>query len=495
MAFVKTMPKKRKGNSSRSRRVNPVIAVVFVCATLLVVMVVALVAVKSAVEGWLKGDEFRDLLVQKAGVALKAEIEMPEMTWQGSEVYADIFEAKGYEDAAFSLLGLDGVRANFGGIQEQTVIIPEMTVNRLNIVFSEEKKKRPSGGGDSEVIVSGPSLPNFLQQFVPNRVDLEEIRVATASVIVEDKPSNTRPFELSGVRGKFNPDFETGVWEVKGTGGKLRLPDQPELRIKDLSMRWQTTELYIDRCALGIYDEGYIDGSGEISFAEEGNFDFNLDISSIDVDELLEAEWKDRIGGIIEGPVKITGRPGDFVYEGTINVADAVVQNIPVLTVIAKYTRNDQFEYLNLSQAKTDFKSDGKIVSLRNLVMQADGLVRVEGDIDLQGEQIAGILQVGVTPGTLRWIPGASQVVFVEKRDGFLWAPMTISGTLSEPKEDLSGRLIAAAGEAILKQLPEGLLNEAQKFLDPSADSLDPGSIINQGKDLLDSLSPFLKGF
>ena len=495
MAFVKEMPKKRTDNSSRSRRVNPIIAVVFTCATLLVIMVVALVAVKSAVEGWLKGDEFHVLLTQKAGEVLKSEIEMPEMTWQGSEVYADKFEASGYEDAAFSLLGLDGVRANFGGIQKQAVTIPEMTVNRLNLVFSDKKKKRPSGSVDSEVIIPGPRLPKFLEQFVPNRVDLEEIRVATASVIVEDKSSDTRPFVLSGVRGKFNPDFETGLWEVKGTGGKLSLPDQPELRIKDLSMRWQTTELYIDRCALGIYDEGFIDGAGEISFAEEGNFDFNLDISSIDVDEILQPEWKDRIDGIIEGPVRITGRPGNFVYEGKINVADAVVQNIPVLTVIAKYTRNNQFEYLNLSQAKTDFRSDGETVGLRNLVMQADGLVRVEGDVDLREEQIAGTLQVGVTPGTLRWIPGASQGVFVEKRDGFLWAPMTLSGTLSEPKEDLSSRLIAAAGEAILKQLPEGLLNEAQKFLDPSVESPDPGSIIKQGKDLLDSLSPFLKGF
>ena len=72
---------------------------------------------------------------------------------------------------------------------------------------------------------------------------------------------------------------------------------------------------------------------------------------------------------------------------------------------------------------------------------------------------------------------------------------MTLQGTLSEPQEDLSGRLIAAAGEAILKELPEGLLNEAQKLLDPSGESPDPGSIINQGKDLLDALSPFLKGF
>ncbi len=489
------MPRKRKGQTSKSRRVNPLIVVVSICAVLLVILVVGLVMVKSAIEGWLKGDEFRKLLVQKAGVVLKSEIEMSDMTWQGSEVYSDKFRARGYEDAGFGELGLDGVRATFGGIQDQAIMVPTVTVNRMSLLFSDKRQKRPPGGGDEVTEFSGPDLPSFLEQFVPNRVDLGEISVSSASVLVRSEADGSQPFELTGVRGKFDPDLETGMWEIQGQGGKLRLPDQPEIRLKDLAMRWQETELYIDRCALGIYENGYVDGGGDISFAGEGNFDLDLEISSIDVDELLEGEWEERINGTIEGPVTITGRPGAFLYEGTINVVDAVVEKVPVLTVIAKYTKNDQFEHLTLSQAKTEFKSDGEVVGLRNLELQADGLMRVEGDIDIKGEQIAGILQVGVTPGTLRWIPGAENLVFVEKRDGFLWAPMTLTGTLSEPEEDLSGRLIAAAGEAILKELPEGLLNEAQKFLDPSGKPADPGSIIDQGKGILESLSPFLKGF
>ena len=489
------MPRKRKGQSSKSRRVNPLIVVVFICAILLVAMVVGLVALKSAIEGWLKGDEFRDLLVKKAGVVLKSEIELSEMNWQGSEVYSDKFHAAGFDDAAFSELGLDGVRATFGGIKEQAVTVPMVTVNRMSLLFSDKREKRPAGDSEDEVAVSGPELPSFLQRFVPNRVELGEISVSSASVFVVDEAQGSKPFELSGVRAKFDPDLATGMWEIKGQGGRFRLPDQPEVKVKHLAMRWRETELYVDRCALGIYERGHVDGSGEISFAGEGNFNLDLEISAIDIDEFLEGEWQDQVNGTIEGPVTITGRPGEFLYEGSLNVVDSVVENIPVLTVIAKYTRNDQFEHLTLSQAKTDFKRDGETIGLRNLELQADGLMRVEGDIDIKGEQIAGILQVGVTPGTLSWIPGAENLVFEKKRDGFLWAPMTLQGTLSEPREDLSGRLITAAGEAILRDLPDGLLNEAQKFLDPSGESADPSSIINQGKDLLDTLSPFLKGF
>ena len=133
-------------------------------------------------------------------------------------------------------------------------------------------------------------------------------------------------------------------------------------------------------------------------------------------------------------------------------------------------------------------------MELRNLVIQADGLVRIEGQIDMIGDQIAGDLKVGVTPGTMRWIPGAERLVFVEDRDGFRWAPLKLTGTTAEPKEDLSARLIAAAGEALIGELPEGLLKSAQDLLVPEGAGVAPDEVIEQGKKMLDLFTPFLKG-
>ncbi|MEM9015970.1 MAG: hypothetical protein AAGC68_03070, partial [Verrucomicrobiota bacterium] len=133
-----------------------------------------------------------------------------------------------------------------------------------------------------------------------------------------------------------------------------------------------------------------------------------------------------------------------------MNVNEAVIESVPVLQLIAEYTRNDQFKHLALSEARTDFRREGDRLELTDLVLQSDGLVRVTGSMTMEGELMNGVFEVGVTPGTLRWIPGAERKVFLDERDGFLWAPMTVTGTIAEPKEDLSGRLIAAAGEAIL---------------------------------------------
>lgn len=421
------------------------------------------------------------------------------MKWQGSDVYTESFTASGYEDAAFSKLKLEGVRAKLGRIRDRAFRVPDISVNRFELEFSDSRTARPigerpseSGTPEVETIQAGPSVPGWLQKYVPNRAEIDEVTFASALVVAK-QPDGTVPFRLSGAEAVIRPDFESGLWEIEGRRGKMEIPNQPEIALKELAMRWKGTELFIDQCAFGIYSDGHVEGAGEISFASDGEFDLDLQFSGIAVDDVVEGIWQERLSGVISGPVRITGKPGAFVYEGDVSVAEAVIEKIPVLTVISKYTRNEQFKYLVLSEARAHFRALGEQIELSDIVLQSDGLVRVEGDLVVVGERIAGAFQVGVTPGTLRWIPGAERKVFVEDRDGFLWTPMNLTGTLQEPSEDLSGKLIAAAGAAILEELPEGLLDEAQKFLNPGAEGEKPGSLLEQGKPLLDLLTPFLK--
>ncbi len=490
------MATRKSGRKSKRRSVNPLIVVVAICGVLLVALVVGLVVGKSMIQSWLRGEEFRAWLTQKSSETLRSQVELAPMKWQGSDVYAESFIARGYEEGAFSSMKLEGVRAKLGKIEDQAVQIPNVSVNRFELEFSDSRVKQPieqrlaesEGTSDS----SGPTVPGWLQKYVPNRAEIDEVSISS-SLILAKNSDGTIPFRLSGAEAKVFPDFKSGFWAIEGRRGKMEIPDQPEIELKDLAMRWKGSELFIDQCSLGIYSEGHVEGAGDISFASDGQFDLDLQISGISVDDMVEGEWEEKLSGVISGPVKITGKPGAFVYEGDIMVADAVIEKIPVLTVISKYTRNEQFKYLVLSEARTHFRSQGEQVEMSDLVLQSDGLVRVEGDMVVAGERIAGAFQVGVAPGTLRWIPGAERKVFIKERDGFLWTTMNLTGTLDEPVEDLSGKLIAAAGAAILEELPEGLLDEAQKFLNPETEGEKPNSLLEQGKPLLDLLTPFLR--
>jgi hypothetical protein len=478
------------------RSINPLTVVLVSGGVILVIMVTGLLVVKTSLNAWLQGEGFRQWLANRAETVLKSEVTLGEMKWTGSEAYAAKFTATGRAEAGFSELVLDGVRAKTGGVSDRAFQVPEITVNRLNLDFSSTHKPAPTAEITSGTEPAGagkaPKLPEWLSGFAPNRVELGRIHIAATNVAVEKLEGVV--FTLAGVQTTMEPDFQTGVWEVTGKGGTMQVQNQPTIRLKELGMRWRGSELFVDRCALGIYKDGHIEGRGEIGFENGGLFDVDLDISSIKVDELITGEWQDRLDGVIHGPVRINGSPGGLVYEGTLNVSDGVIESIPVLKRIAQYTRSDRFNRIALNEAKTDFKSDGWRVELRNLALQSDGLVRVEGSVDIAGDQLKGDLQVGVAPGTMRWIPGAERLVFVEDRDGFRWAPLRLTGTTAEPKEDLSARLIAAAGEALIGELPGGLLEGAQELLNPGGDPEKSGEIIEQGKKVLDLLSPFLKG-
>ncbi|MEM9015969.1 MAG: hypothetical protein AAGC68_03065 [Verrucomicrobiota bacterium] len=291
-------------SSKKKSSVNPLKAVLITGAVLIVLMVVGLMALKAGIESWLRGDEFRDLVLRKVSVILKSEVRTADPQWQGSEIYLDSFVAKGYEDAGFAELSLDGARARIGGLEGGALVIPSVTANRFDIEFSERRLKRPPGEGVPADSSPSPQVPGWLKRFIPNRAEVKKVTLSSATVSVK-RPDRTSPFSLLGTRAEIQPDFQTGMWEIAGSGGKILVANQPEVRLQDLKMRWRSRDLFIDRCSLGIYRQGHINGAGEISFEGEGSFDLDLDISGTDVDELVEGEWRERLSGTIEGPVRI----------------------------------------------------------------------------------------------------------------------------------------------------------------------------------------------
>lgn len=471
--------------------------VLVVCGVLLVVLVVGLLAARSMVEGWLRGDGFREWLAKRAGQVLRAEIDLADLEWKGGEAYARQIAARGRDDAGFSELALDGVRARVGGVADRAVQVPEVSVNRLDLRFSPERPGGPApsgqvlGASDPTPAEAGPALPEWLARYLPERVEIGQVEVATTRISVAGEGGET--FSLNGVRARLEPDLRNGVLAVEGKGGRIAMAGQPEMALKDLALRWKGEDLFVDRCVLGIFKQGHIEARGELGFGGGGRADLEIDVSAIDVDEVAPPEWRERLAGTLAGPIRVSGSFSRPLVEGNLEVSDGVVESLPVLTQIARYTRSERFERLVLNQARTEFRREGERIELRNLVLQSDGLVRVEGTVDIDGDRLAGDLRVGVTPGTMRWIPGAERRVFTEARDGFLWTPMKLGGTREAPTEDLSGRLLAAAGEAIVEDLPSGLIDAAKGLLAPDAGKGKGDELIDQGKKVLEGLAPFLK--
>ena len=87
-----------------------------------------------------------------------------------------------------------------------------------------------------------------------------------------------------------------------------------------------------------------------------------------------------------------------------------------------------------------------------------------EGAGSITPDRLDGNLLVGLSPKILGWIPGAQDKVFVEERDGLRWAKVNISGTPTQPKEDLTKRLISAFRDKMTKEF-KGQTKDAVKSL------------------------------
>ena len=467
MSRSKTKSRKRKG-------ISPLKVLLITGGVLLVALVVVLFAAKAMFESWVQGEGFQTWVQKKAARSLKADVQVEEVKWEGRKAFVGRINAHGYPKAEFAKLNLDAIRVSLGGVKNGAFDIPDINVSQAYLEFSDDRKE--PGPKITVESVSGvekapPGIPEWLRKYIPERVEVGEIVIGSASVQVKNEAGES-PLTIRNTRAVIEPNLDTKVMELDASGGKLLLGQRlPPMEIEEASLRFQGNNLFINDASLFVYDDGHVTGLGEVSFADDrARLDLDLKLSGIDVENVAKPDWKNKVKGTIRGPVNISGPVEVPAYRGTLHLEDGVLEAIPILEKIAKYTRTNRFRRLVLDQAQADFTMLGDTLKLRNIQVESDGLTRLEGKIDKSGESITGVLQVGVTSGTLRWIPGAEQKVFTEKRDGFVWTTMNLGGTVAKIEEDLTGRLIAAAGLGIVEKLPENIRDKLNDLLSGNDD-------------------------
>jgi hypothetical protein len=219
------------------------------------------------------------------------------------------------------------------------------------------------------------------------------------------------------------------------------------------------------------------------------------------VEEGVAEDWKQRLMGALAATFEVEGKPGgEVVSSGDLIITDGVLPALPVLDRIVAYTSSMRFRRLALAEASLEFRKRGSVLDLRNIVLASEGLVRLEGEMKIDGRIIRkGNFRVGITPGILAHLPGAETKVFQRGAMGLLWPPLTISGSLDAPQEDLSKRLIAAAGERMFELVPESgkyALKYSGEVIGESTRKLlsREGIVLGTGKTLLDQANRTIGG-
>ena len=260
-----------------------------------------------------------------------------------------------------------------------------------------------------------------------------------------------------------------GGWLINARGGTLAQSGWPSLTIDSAQLRYTGQSLFVTESSLR-NGTGQLAVTGEIRFNQMA--DLQAQFERISVTPLLPEDWRLRLHGDLSGTARVRAAlpGGDPRIEGTLQLQEGTIEAIPLLDQIATFTRTERFRRVAITRATLDFTQSGsasnRLTTVTNLVLESEGLLRVEGSCQIAGGKIDGRFQFGVTAASLQWLPGSQARVFTVAHDGYSWAPVHVTGPVNHPHEDLSKRLLAAAAGELLQKSPNDIIDSAKSLLD-----------------------------
>jgi hypothetical protein len=429
----------------------------------LVLACLGAIVAKSALDAYLRSERFRAFLAAKAGGTLRAEAEVTPLHFDGAGLYTDSFAAHGTTAAKFSQLQLDGLRAeiSWGHVLQHAWRVEQLDIQRLRADLNGPRLVAPEEPKIAHERVADANRSGWL----PDRV---EIGTAT----IRDTQLAWDGGTLRGTALQLQP--ADGGWSITGSGGTITHRTLPPLTVQQLDLGYRGNTLFVRSAEFRQGDGGSVTASGEIDFDQR--LELRAVLQNVALNPWLAGDWRARLHGDASGEVRIhSGLPLDGAPDisGTLSLAHGQLEALPVLNQIATFTRSQEFRRLTLNRASCEFTQQGPRLAVRNLLVESSGLLRVEGGFTVERGTIDGTFQVGVTPGSLQWLPGSQARVFTVSRDGYLWTPMRLTGPLGSPTEDLTPRLVAAAGDEVIEQVGGAVKDATKQLKEATKGALD----------------------
>lgn len=445
----------------------------------------------AMIRGYLHSDGFRRFLSEKTSMVTGVEGNFTPFRWDGLAVDTSSFEGTGNGivrnvkvQELHTEVGVGGLRRGVWEIRGTRVQRLEVSLDARNAGEASAIRgiKIPQGSGTSK------DLPGWL----PTKVELMSLDLndVTVNALLDQGTFSTRGLkvrveqELDGKKNRYRVDLENGT---------LRQPIAlvPEIRLNHAKLRYQDGQVFITNSTASAWKNGRLSATGEWN-AATGQYSAEGDVTSVKCDEVFNEDWAKRFTGDISSDFSVNNHTGAPQARGHLGIVNGTLTALPLLDSLAAYADTRRFRILSLSDARTDWQWKNGETVFTNLALASEGLMRLEGKLTIRGRQLDGSFRLGLAPGTLASIPGAETDVFSPGERGLVWASLRITGTLDDPKEDLTDRLITAAGMRMFDVIPEtgekvikftnSVLKEAPtKAIDAGTKILDGGTGIVEG--------------
>ena len=277
--------------------------------------------------------------------------------------------------------------------------------------------------------------------FLPNRVYLEKIESEHANITWRFHDERAGFF---GTQLFITPNG--GDFEYVATGGRLKMAIVPDLDLR-------RTHLLITKTLLTVYDldlasdshsEESIRVQGRAGLSQDKSIDVKANFNSVPIRQWLPAEWKGRLKGSAFGDIHWTGKDPKLETssgEGSLRIDNGQVDDVPLLNKLAELAQKKSFERLDLNECSLAFAWHYPEIDIKDITVEEKGKFRIEGDISVNRRVLRGTIKLGLTREYLDWLPNPEEV-FSRRSSGYVWTDVHLSGTIDDPRQDLSQRII-----------------------------------------------------
>jgi hypothetical protein len=158
----------------------------------------------------------------------------------------------------------------------------------------------------------------------------------------------------------------------------------------------------------------------------------------------LPAEWKGRLNGSAFGNLHWTGKDPKLESssgEGSLRIRNGRIDDFPLLEKLAELAQKKSLEHLELNDCSLTFGWRYPKIDIKDIIVEEEGKFRVEGEISIERRRLGGTIRLGIAREYLDWLPNPEEV-FSRRQGGYLWTNVHLSGTIDEPGQDLSPRII-----------------------------------------------------
>ena len=288
--------------------------------------------------------------------------------------------------------------------------------------------------------------------FLPTRVYLKRIETPNANVTWRFRGEQAGFFGTQLLITPHGPDFE-----YFASDGRLKMALLPDLDLR-------LAHLLITKTLLTIYDIDLASDSrsGEsiraranAGIGKDKSVDLRANFNQVPIRSWLPAQWKEHLGGSAFGDLYWTGKDPKLESssgEGSVSVSDGRIDTLPVLEKLAELSQKKSFEHLALNDCSLSVVWKYPKIDIENVAIEERGKFRIEGEMSIEQRRLRGTIRLGLTREYLDWLPNPEEV-FSRKQGGYLWTNVHLSGTIDDPGQDLSPRIIE-----LFKQSPGAYL-------------------------------------